>query len=260
MEQSYEVKELLGLLKTKEPLVAMLAPSFPIMFAYPQIIGKLKRLGFKYVVEVAVGAQETNRQLLELLKKEPRSRYITSPCSSIIRLIRSKYPELVKFIAPVDSPIIATAKLVSQKYPKFRPVFIGPCFVKKLEAREYPRLNILVITFSELLHVFAATKIGDRVNDIRGKLDLQGKNTRLYPISGGLAESSEFNRLLTDEEYDVISGPKNVEKSLPEFPQNRLRVLDILYCQGGCINGVGINSTLSIQERRQKIIDHWQMA
>ncbi len=153
-QQSPEIEELLRALKRKESLIAMLAPSFPIVFSYPQIVGKLKRLGFKRVIEVARGAQETNRQLLELLKKEPRSRYITSPCPAIVRLIRSKHPELEKYLSPTDSPMVASSKLVRDEFPGSRSVFIGPCLVKKLEARENLRLNILAITFSELKNLF----------------------------------------------------------------------------------------------------------
>ena len=53
-----EIATLIELLEKKEKLVAMLAPSFPIVFEYPKIITMLKKLGFSYVVEVAVGAKE----------------------------------------------------------------------------------------------------------------------------------------------------------------------------------------------------------
>lgn len=62
-----EIKELISLLNKKTKTVALLAPSFLVDFSYPEIVGMLKRLGFKYVVEVAAGAIETNRQLLALM-------------------------------------------------------------------------------------------------------------------------------------------------------------------------------------------------
>jgi len=257
-DESPEVEELLLDLKSGKPLAAMLAPSFPVIFDYPQIVGKLKRLGFKYIVEVACGAQETNNQLLSLLKQNPKRKYITSPCSNIVRLIREKYTHLVKYLAQTDSPMSATVKIVKKKYPGFRPVFIGPCPIKKLEAKEdWPELNILVLTYREIIEVFDKMGIKDDASDKQADFDLQHSLTRLYPISGGLSESSYFNRLLTDEEYDVISGPKMVEQSLNEFPRNRLRVLDILACDGGCINNISIPTTLVLSQRRQKVIDYW---
>jgi len=32
--------------------------------------------------------------------------------------------------------------------------------------------------------------------------------------------------------------------------------LDILFCEGGCIGGPGIKSTLNTEERKKKILDY----
>lgn len=255
---SPELQTLLKLLEQKEKMVAMLAPSFPVDFSYPEIAGKLKRLGFAFVVEVARGAMKTNRQLLELVKKNPRRRYITSPCPAIVRLIRHKHPQLKSFLASVGSPMSNTAELVLEKYPQAKPVFIGPCPVKRFEASEdYPELGILVLTYKEIKKVFEIKGIKDEPDDSLASFDITGPETKLYPISGGLAQSSGLNNLLTDEEYDVVSGLELVKQSLKDFPKNRLRVLDILYCDGGCIAGQGIDSSLLAKERREKVITHW---
>src|SRR3989339_173534 len=150
------VEKLIELLKNKVKLVAMLAPSFPIMYD-KNIISKLKQIGFEKVVEVSVGAKETNRQLVEFIKAHPEKRLITSPCASFVRFIRTKHPDLLPFLSlNIDSPMTATAKIVKEKYPDYLPVFIGPCLVKKLEAsQDHPELNILVLTYKELDSVFA---------------------------------------------------------------------------------------------------------
>jgi len=256
---SPELQTCLELLEKKEKMAVMLAPSFPIDFSYPAIVGKLKRLGFKYVVEVARGAMETNRQLLEQIKKNPQGRHITAPCPVIVRLVRSKYPQLKQFLASAYSPMVNIAKLVLEKFPNTRPVFIGPCLPKKIEAREdCPSLKIIVLTFKELKKLFEMKKIGDHPTDASADFDIGSRDTRLYAISGGLAQSCGFNKTFTDEEQDVISGLKLVEESLKDFEKNELiKVLDILYCDGGCIGGQGINSQLSLKERRQKIISYW---
>lgn len=255
-----EAKELLALLKQKTKMVAMVAPSFPVDFSYPEIIGMLKQLGFKYVVEVSNGAIETNRQLLALMKLHSDKRYITSPCPSIVRLVRNKYPNLLPFLAKIDSPMSACAKIVARKYPGYKKVYIGPCFVKKLEASEdCPELNILVLTYKELQKIFKAKKISPRKSDGVLTFDIAGSVTRLYPISGGLAQSSGLTKKLTDDEYDVISGPTLIEKNLQYFPiKTSLKLLDILFCDGGCISGGGIISKDSIEGKRKKITDYWE--
>jgi len=254
-----EIARLLENLDNREKMVAMLAPSFPVMFGYPQIVGKLKRLGFDKVIEVSVGAAETNRQLLELVKNNPDKKYIASPCPTVVRIIRSKYPQLIKYLTPIDSPMAATAKIAAEKYPGYLIYFIGPCLLKKMEAsQDRPELEINVITYRELQEVFNLKKIKNISEDSLASFDQIAVPTRLYPISGGLSQSSGVTQTMTDEEYDVISGPTLVEKALSEFENNkRLRLLDILNCEGGCINGPGIDSKLSLDDRRKKIITHW---
>lgn len=258
-KSSPELETFLKLLEKKEKMVAMLAPSFPIDFLFPEIVGRLKRLGFDFVVEVSRGAMETNRQLLELVRRNPQGRYLTSPCPAVVRLIRNRYPRLVPFLAPIGSPMANTAKLVLDKYPQARPVFIGPCPAKRFEAEEdYPELGIVVLTFREIKKAFEMKKIDVASSDSSASFDLVGAETRLYPISGGLAQSSGLIDLLTDPEYDVVSGPKLVRQSLEDFQKNKgMRVLDILFCQDGCIAGQGIESSLPVEERREKVISHW---
>ena len=256
-----EPQILIELIEQKQPIVAMLAPSFPIVYEAPNIIGKLKRLGFNHVVEVTIGAMNTNAAALEILKTNPKTRIITSPCASFVRMIRTKYPHLKQYLGfAADSPMVATARIVREKYPNHKPIFIGPCNAKKLEASEdYPELEILSVTYKQMKEVFTHFNFQDEANDINAQFDLEEPHTRLYPISGGLAQSSAVKDFLADEEIEVVSGWQNCEKALQRFEANdRVRLLDILFCEGGCINGPGIESPLSIEERREKIINYWK--
>jgi iron only hydrogenase large subunit-like protein len=275
---SQEAQELISLLDKKTKMVAMLAPSFPVVFDYHNIAKILKHIGFEYVVEVARGAEETNKQLLALLKLHPDRRYITNPCPTIVRLIRDKYPALARYLSPIDSPMIATAKLVAKKYPNHKRVFIGPCLIKKLEAKEdYPELDIIVLTYKELQDILKTKNIAFKekkqgfLSSFKSSLgfspmetfgfDIVGTKTRLYPVSGGLSQSSGIVNKFTDPEYDVISGPILADKTLQEFfNKPELKILDVLNCEGGCINGPGIVLNDSLDRRRQKVINYWKAA
>lgn len=264
-----EAGQLLDLIGGKKELVAMLAPSFIVDFDYPEIVRMLKKLGFKYAVEVSRGAEMTNSQLLALTKLHPDRKYITNPCPVIVRLIRSKYPQLQEYLAPIDSPMSATAKIVDKEWPGLKKVFIGPCLMKKFEANEdREELDILAITFRDLQSVFDFKKIKPSrllrckllaMTARKNEFDIIGGETRLYPISGGLAQSSGITQKLTDAEYDVISGPNNANKMLSEFlSKPDLKLLDILNCDGGCICGPGMNSKASLDERRKRVIDFYE--
>lgn len=255
-----DLETLFKLLDKKEKLVAMLAPSFPVDFFYPEIVSKLKRLGFDKVIEISIGAVETNNQLLELLKNNPEKRYITNPCPSLVRLIKSKFPQLISYLTPIDSPMSATAKLVKEKFPGAKPVFIGPCLTKKLEAKEdFPQLDILALTFKEIAKAFEIKNIIEDTNNFNDTFDIIEPHTRLYAISGGLAQSACLKDYLAEEEYSVVSGIKDITESLSNFENNQnIKVLDILFCEGGCVGGPGIINETSLKERRQKVVNHWK--
>lgn len=257
---SKEAQELLDLLEKKQKMAAMLAPSFVVDFQYPEIVGRLRRLGFEIVAEVSRGAIDTNKQLNALLKLHPDRKVITSPCPTIVRLIRNKYPHLEQYLAKIDSPMTATAKILRKDYPDYKIVHFSPCMVKKLEANEdFPELEILALTYKDLAAVFNAKKNVALKKDLKAKFDIVGEETRLYPISGGLAQSSGITQNFTDEEYDVISGPVLADRVLKEFPHKpELKILDILNCDGGCIAGPGMISVDGLSRRRQKVIDFWK--
>lgn len=247
------------LLEKKEHLVAMVAPSFPIMYGCPEIITKLKALGFEHVVEVTAGAKKTNEEVAKLLKENPTSRFITSPCASFVRYVRTKHPEFLKYLTfQADSPMVATAKIVHETYPNYKPVFIGPCVVKKLEANEdYPELNMLVLTYKELEQILNEKGLSTLSANPHDTFDITDGPTRIYPFDGGLTESSGIRSILRDDEIRIVSGYKNCEAILKEFAENeKIRFVDVLFCEGGCINGPGVTSPLSIEDRKKKVLEY----
>lgn len=252
-----ELQTLINLIEKKEKLVAMLAPSFPIVYEYPEIITRLKKLGFTYVVEVSAGAKKTNEELIQLLDKNPNARFITSPCPTVVRMIRKQFPHLEKYLSHgVDSPMIATAKIAMEKFPTYRSVFIGPCIVKKLEANEdFPELNILVLTYKEIDQVFDHFKI-PKQSISQDSFDISEPGmTRLYPTDGGLSHSSGLKNKLRDQ-IKIVSGWKNCLEAIKNFElDSNIRLLDILYCEGGCINGPGLNSNLSLEQRINSVFE-----
>jgi len=253
-----EDKTLIELLEKKEKLVAMLAPSFPIVFQYPAIITMLKKLGFAYVVEVAVGAKKTNEELLTFLQNDPKARFITCPCPTVVRMIKKNMPQYAKYFTHnVDSPMVATAKIVKEKYPSYKLVFIGPCIMKKLEANEdFPELNILVLTYTEISEIFNHFGVKEETNpDDHFNLS-EPSMTRMYPLDGGLSHSSGLTNQLKPEQLKVVSGEEN-RKAIQEFDTNpTIKLLDILNCPGGCIYGPGIQSALTLEERKQRIMEY----
>jgi len=250
--------QLLELLK--KPTICMLAPSFPIDFRYPQIIGALKKLGFDKVTELTFGARMVNYSYIEYVKSHPDQKYyITSPCPTCVALIKSKYPELVQYLVPHVSPMVAMAKILRKYYPDHNIVFASPCLAKQaIEAPLYKNIIDLVLTFKELTQILEDRGIKESGTDYLFD-SFYEEDTKIYPISGGLAQTAKLNNFFKDEEICIADEPKNLFKHFDEIKSGttKYRFFDILNCPGGCIGGPAlVNGNLSREEKEKCILEY----
>lgn len=179
-----------GLLALEKPVYASIAPSWQGWYDnddFGVISAALKRLGFAGVEETAIGAAETSREYAELMEKGSMKNIIGTACSSVVMLVERKYPELVKALSPVSSPMMAHARLMREAYGDIKVVFIGPCLSKKDEAAD-PLAGGLVncaLTFSSLDRWLAEAGIPLSGED-RGAVGVKNSVARLYPRPRGI--------------------------------------------------------------------------
>jgi len=256
------LQEKIDLIKNNEA-VAMLAPSFPIDFKYPNIIGMLRHLGFKEVTELTFGARMVNWEYADYIKAHPdQELFIASPCPTVVAMIQNQYPELAKFLMPIVSPMASMARIYKKHKLDCKVVFFSPCWAKQnVEAPKYKEAIDEVITFQELKQIFSQEKIKEEDFTKNYYFDsLIREYTKIYPVSGGLASTSHIQKLFKPDEILVTDGVENIKKAFEEIrsggPKGRphYRFLDILNCDGGCIGGPAINNQYFPIEERKKII------
>jgi len=240
----------------KGKYVAMLAPSFVVDFSYPKIISQLKEFGFDKVVELTFGAKMVNREYHKLLKNS-KGLLISSVCPGVVETVKNKFPHLKKNLMPVDSPMMAMAKICRRFYPKHKIVFISPCDFKKIEAAQSKEVDY-VINYKELKRLFAQYKIKGK----KGKFlfdKFYNDYTKIYPIVGGLFKTAHLRNLIRQEEARIIGGVKGVCNFLNN-PPKEVRFLDATFCEGSCVGGPCVNSSLPIIVRRKKVLNYLKKA
>ena len=236
--------------------VALLAPSFVVNFSYPQIIRRLKKLGFDQVVELTCGAKMLNRDYHEILKKSGKSMMIASPCPGIVNTIKNSYPKLAKQLIQVDSPLSAMGKICRNHYPKHKLIFISPCDFKKLEVESCKYVDG-VLDYDQLEQLFKKNKIKNGKFRCKGLCFDKFYNdyTKIYPLSGGLAKTAHVKEILKEDEIAVVDGINNVIDFLKN-PDPKIKFLDCLFCDGGCIGGPHTNQKLSIRKKTKMILKY----
>ena len=254
------------LLRGEDPVVVSLAPSFVAAFSEGtegQIVAALKKLGFQEVRETAEGAEWVAKEHTRLLS-EGRKNIISSSCPAINALIYKYYPQYVSYLAPVVSPMIAHARLIRQEYGKVKVVFIGPCIAKKAEVEEEEVKGEVdaVLTFEELKTWFQEENISLSALEEEETGLSSVEWGRAFPVEGGLLKTASLDTGILSKEVMVITGIDRCRQFLDDLENARssFEMVEMMSCEGGCIDGPVLQSLLSPYERRKKVIDYTEKA
>ena len=105
------------LLKRGDPVAAIIAPSFASDFQdypYRDLVGGIHSLGFRWVSEVAFGADLVARRYKELLSEKGQP-LIATTCPAVALYVEKYFPEMVPALAPVVS--VMAVRLYSYSSP-----------------------------------------------------------------------------------------------------------------------------------------------
>ncbi len=234
-----ELDDVKRLLDSGQRVVASVAPSFISSFGVKDFtIFKiaLAKLGFADAEETAIGAQAVVKEYKRLLATGEFENFITSACPAACRMIQEYYPKALKYLAPVDSPMVAHAKLIRKCDPEVKIVFIGPCIAKKREAVECELVEN-VLTFEDLQLFFEERNIKlEEISELR--FDQKGGAANLaksFPINHGIINS--FDVLPKGYEYIPVDGPKRCSEALENIEFLSHVFLEINICENACVAG-----------------------
>ena len=160
---------LLNLLKGNSKVIAAVAPAITGQFGENVNVDNLrtafKKIGFTDMVEVAFFADMlTIKEAVEFDEhvKTKDDLMLTSCCCPMwVGMVKRVYNDLVKYVSPSVSPMIASGRVLKKLNPDCKVVFIGPCIAKKGEAKEKDLLGDIdyVLTFAELKDIFETLDI-----------------------------------------------------------------------------------------------------
>lgn len=125
-----------------QKIIAIVAPSVAANFpnTYMHLNGWLKSLGVSAVFDVSFGAELTVKSYTEYLNsKDKKTPVISQPCPAIVTYIEMYLPELLPYLAPIDSPMVHTMKMIRKYYKEYDDyiiAIISPCLAKKREFYE----------------------------------------------------------------------------------------------------------------------------
>lgn len=262
-QQAKQVYDAIGEVEALLPggdAAAIVAPSFPAEFDdwdHRVLVGALRALGFRYVVEVAAGADLVAEAYKRLLSESGDNQYIATTCPAVVTYVQRYYPELVDALAPIVSPMVAASRALKTLYGSDTPVvFIGPCIAKKGEALA-DRFSYdidAVLTFQELRRMLHKANLSaERVTPVEFDPPLAGRG-RLFPVSRGLLQSAGIPENLATDEVVVADGRLRFVEAIKEFYSGfwHARLLEVMACEG-CVMGPGVGDKGPLYRRRTRV-------
>ncbi len=253
-----------------DKVIAIVAPAFIGQFGKHSTPGKfiaaMKALGFKRIVEVAVGADIcTIEEAKDFMEKVPaEQKYMaTSCCPAWHSMIHKLFPGEAKNMSMTLTPMVFTARLMKKKYPGCKVVFVGPCAAKKLEAiRADIRSDVdFVLTFEELQGMFEAKEINFETIEPMYDLNEGTAAGRGFAVSGGVAGAVE--NLIKQQNPDAevktarAEGLRDCRKLMLLAKAGKYNgyLLEGMACPGGCVAGAG---TLLPVELAARVVGNYQ--
>ncbi len=260
------VENVQRMLATGAPVAALIAPSFPadpLGYDPGRLVGALAEVGFRYVVEVAYGADLVSAQYAKLLSKHETGVRIATACPSVVEYVRKYNPDMVDSLVPIVSPMIASALAVQAEHgADVGCVFIGPCIAKKLEARDplLPPVVAQVLTFEELGRLLARSSVSvTDPNIVPRPFDPPHPALgRLFPLAGGLVKTARLERdSFVNPEILVLTGADETADVLATLTpdQKEPLIIEAMMCRG-CYSGPGLSARDPRLARKRKLKEH----
>ena len=240
------VKELLASGRKTAALIApSIASEFDDITDYRKFVGMIRKLGFTYVHEVSFGVDLVAYAYKRLFEESSGKYYITSNCPSIVEMIEKYHPHLVSNLAPLVSPMVASAMVTRDLYgAEVANVFIGPCIDSKEETKLYAGKKLIegVLTFIEIRDLFEENGIQEKGVKMAEFDPPFGNWGALYPYPAGILQAAGIKRDLVSSYVITASGAEDVREAINDFDHHIDTIrhhFNLFFCPG-CMLGPGM--------------------
>jgi len=236
-------------LAAKKKIVAIVAPAAAASFGggYLRLNGWLKSLGVAACFDVSFGAELTVKSYLEHKKAHPGC-IIAQPCPALVFFVETYRPALIPMLAPADSPMVHTMKMVRRFYPKYAGcefAVVSPCYAKR---REFDEVGIgdYNVTIRSLEQAIAEKGI-DLSRFPETEFDNPpAERATLFSTPGGLMRTASRYSPAIAETTRKIEGQPDVFDYLARLGEAQRNgegpiheIIDCLNCDMGCNGGAG---------------------
>lgn len=258
-----DVERAVRLVASGGVVAASVAPSFAAVFSEwerKRLASALRRLGFGYVGETAIGAYHVATETARMVSARKSRHHICTACPAVVSYVERYEPEKVDLLTPVVSPMLAHARHIRARLgDDAKVVFIGPCVAKKAEAERPENTGLVdcVLTFVELMEWLEREGVNlSACEESRFDEEPEG-DARFFPLVGGSIRTASMRTDVLAEDVVSASGFEEVREALAGLePGAQPVVLEPLFCAQGCVNGPAVPCEGNVYRRRHDVLSY----
>lgn len=245
-------------------MVTVIAPAIAANFptTYLNLNGWLKKQGVSANFDVSFGAELTIKSYLEHVQTNHPKAVIAQPCPAIVSYIELYRPELLEYLAPADSPMLHTVKMIKEFYPQYKNhkvAVISPCIAKKREFEEtgYGDYNVTMVQLKEYLkNSGVALEHFERMDYDNPPAE----RAVLFSTPGGLLETADRWSHGIRSKIRKIEGPHTIYHYLDHLDKDISSgkaplIIDCLNCEKGCNGGTGTDCKNFSMDELENLIE-----
>ncbi len=231
-------------------MIAIVAPSSVVSFRghILELNTWLKSMGIEAVFDVSFGAELTSKSYVEYIKAKDPELVIAQPCPALVTFCEIYRPKLRQYLAPADSPMLHTIKMIKQFYQQYRNhkiMVVSPCYAKRREFDE-TGLGDYNVTMKSLGKYFKENDIDLSKLKKTPYDNPEAERGATYSSPGGLMKTTErFIPGISDVTRKIEGLPEvveyfvHLERSLNQKIKPIYKLIDCLGCWQGCNGGAG---------------------
>jgi hypothetical protein len=182
------------------------------------------------------------------MKKKKPSTVIAQPCPALVTFIELYRPELIPYLAPADSPMMHTMKMIKRYYPEYKNhkiAAISPCYAKlrEFDACGMGDYNVTFYSIQQYLDGRGESMAGYPESDYDNP---SAERAVLFSSPGGLMRTvGRYDPDVSAHTRKIEGSPEiyhyfaHLSQSIQKGNAPVYPLIDCLNCHMGCNGGAG---------------------
>lgn len=240
-----QVEVVKAFLRAKRKVILSIDPAciafLPPNVTIEKLAAAVQELGVWDVADASEAAAAVGAEYARLVQEKHMDNIVFSACPVVRNLMEQFFPDTLKYLAPVASPMIAHGRMIKRDFTSAAVVYVSTCAARLEEARDVRHSTEInaVLSIGELMDWLMAEGINPADFEEEPLLSDGGGIGELSAIIGGMMECTEYFVPDHGMKRICVDGIANCRELLQELSAGQLSgcLIEMDACCGGCVGG-----------------------